>query len=271
MSRKRANMATSQEMSRLIEDASRYISIGCYADAKYMLEEYLKHVPKDSRNADGSYSYTFEDIAEYYLALNKFQGGPKLRWSKYKTSEAYFLLSTIALEEGNVQTASLMLEQSLSFNPINAYARMQKAEIQRRYQDWDAMLDCLSEAYEYICTEEGIAKFFRMYASCYEVCGQDEIAICLYSLSLVYEKSTIAADAVFALQDLTGYTMENFSMSDRMRLLRNYDLPLSVSRDNLNILGRLMRDDKIHQKYPEEMKKIVQRFTVLSSAYDMGY
>jgi hypothetical protein len=149
--------------------------------------------------------------------------------------------------------------------------KMQKAEIQRRYQDWDAMLDCLSEAYEYICTEEGIAKFFRMYASCYEVCGQDEIAICLYSLSLVYEKSTIAADAVFALQDLTGYTMENFSMSDRMRLLRNYDLPLSVSRDNLNILGRLMRDDKIHQKYPEEMKKIVQRFTVLSSAYDMGY
>ena len=264
-------MATSQEISHLIESASMYIERGSYADAKYLLEEYLKHVPKDSQNQDGSFSYTFSDMAEYYVALTKFKGGPKLKWSKYKTSEAYFLLSTIALEEGKVQQSELLLEKSLTFNPINEFARMQKAEIQRRYQDWDAMMECLAEAYEYVCTELGIAKFFRMYASCYEEQGHDDIAMCLYSISLVYEKSQIAADAVFHLQYTTGYTMETFSMRDRIMLLRNFDIPLSVSRENLDIMGNLMRDDRIQQKYPEDVQKVVQRFTILSSAYDLGY
>lgn len=265
------SMAVNAEIDKLITDAALYIERENYVEAKALLEEYLKHVPLSAHNQDGSYSYTFEDISEYYLALYKYNGKRKIKWAKYKTSEAYYMLSIIALAEGDANLAARFLKTSLSFNPINAYARLQVAEIQRRYQDWDKMIDALFAAYDYICTEEAIAKFFRMLASCYQEQSSDDIALCLYSVSLVYEKSPLAADAVFELQDATGITMDNFSMMERIKLLRNYELPLSVSKDNLQILGKLMRDDRIQQKYPEDVQKVVQRFTVLSSAYDLVY
>ena len=264
-------MAVKAEIDKLITDAAMYIERENYIEAKLLLEEYLTYAPLSAHNKDDSYSYTFEDISEYYLALHKYNGKRKIKWAKYKTSEAYYMLSTIALANGDAKLASQLIKTSLSFNPINAYARLQVAEIQRRYQDWDRMLEALFAAYDYICTEEAVAKFFRMAASCYQEQGSDDIALCLYSLSLVYEKSPIAADAVFMLQDMTGITMESLPMHERIKFIRNCELPLSVSKENLNILGKLMRDDKIQQKYPEEIQKVVQRFTVLSAAYDLTY
>lgn len=254
-----------KSLNKKIEEANNCILQHNYESAKKILNEYLEAALSAYKEDQITRYFTFRDIIEFYCSKEKLNIQKKVIWIDLRTDDAYKLLAYIAIEERNFPKAIDYLEKGLYFNPMNLEIRFEYAELYKMQNNMEKMYELTKNIYDYIYDPIMLAKYYRLLGYYFTEKQNYDVAYSLYAISIYYENNEIAHDEINYIKQKTGNPNFEKTMSEILNLLRQQNIPITISKSNLDQLKNLSIEKQVIEKQSELIKYLNNIINILTT------
>lgn len=121
-----------------------------FTKAKSLINAFLEETLSLYKEDETTRYYSFNDIAEFYCALDLIDTTKKIVWISLRYDLAYKILAFIASEEHDFTKAREYLDKGAYYNPMNSGILFERAESYKMEKDIDNMFKTAKEIYKYI-------------------------------------------------------------------------------------------------------------------------
>lgn len=251
-------------LNKKIDEANNYVLQRNYAPAKKILNEYLEGALNVYKEDQITRYFTFKDIIEFYCSKEKLNIQKKAVWVDLRTDDAYKLLAYIASEEKKFSQAIEYLEKGLYFNPMNLGIRFEFAESYKMQKNLEKMYDSIKNIYDYIYDPSMLSRYYRLLGYYFIEKQNYDVAYSLYAISVYYENSEMAHHEINYIKQQTGNPNFEKTTSEILNLLKQHNIPTTISQSNLNQLKNLSIEKEVIEKQPsliQYLNEIINIFT----------
>ena len=251
-------------LNKKIDEANNYVLQRNYAPAKKILNEYLEGALNVYKEDQITRYFTFKDIIEFYCSKEKLNIQKKAVWVDLRTDDAYKLLAYIASEEKKFSQAIEYLEKGLYFNPMNLGIRFEFAESYKMQKNLEKMYDSIKNIYDYIYDPSMLSRYYRLLGYYFIEKQNYDVAYSLYAISVYYENSEMAHHEINYIKQQTGNPNFEKTTSEILKLLKQHNIPTTISQSNLNQLKNLSIEKEVIKKQPsliQYLNEIINVFT----------
>lgn len=256
-------MEDKKNINEKIVEAGVLIGKKDYEKAKDILNEYINE-NKDSYKSDDVINYSFKNLSEFYLFVNKVVTKKQTFWINAKVDDAYRLLGYIAVEEQEYDKALDYLKESLKYNPVNLDTFFEMTESYKMNKDLKMMKETLDGLYEYIHEPVSLSRYYRNLGFYYIEKEEYELAFSLYLISLEYDFNQFALSEMLYIRKMLKDNEYNISKKDAIKMIENNGIRLGISESNLSLLNNLSKDKKLEEKNKKYILKIRNDIKILT-------
>ena len=243
-----------KSLNKKIDEANNYILQHNYEPAKKILNEYLDAALNAYKEDQITRYFTFKDVIEFYCSKEKLNIQKKLVWIDLRTDDAYKLLAYIASEEKNFSQAIDYLEKGLYFNPMNLGLRFEYAESYKMQHNMEKMYESTKNIYDYIYDPIMLARYYRLLGYYFVEKENYDVAYSLYAISIYYENNEMAHHEINYIKQKTGNPDFEKTTAEILNLLKQQNIPITISESNLNQLKNLSVEKQVIEKQPALIK-----------------
>ena len=237
-------------LNKKIDEANTYVMQRNYEPAKKLLNEYLEGALNIYKEDQITRYFTFKDIIEFYCSKEKLNIQKKAVWVDLRTDDAYKLLAYIASEEKNFSQAIEYLERGLYFNPMNLGLRFEFAESYKMQNNIEKMYEAINNIYDYIYDPSMLSRYYRLLGYYFIEKQNYDVAYSLYAISVYYENSEMAHHEINYIKQQTGNPNFEKTTAEIINLLKQQNIPTTISQSNLNQLKNLSIEKQVIEKQP---------------------
>lgn len=251
-------------LNKKIDEANNFIMQRNYEPAKKLLSEYLEGALNIYKEDQITRYFTFKNIIEFYCSKEKLNIQKKLVWVDLRTDDAYKLLAYISSEEKDFSKAIDYLEKGLYFNPMNLGIRFEYAEAYKMQNNLDKMYDSIKNIYEYIYDPSMLARYYRLLGYYFIEKQNYDVAYSLYAISVYYENNEMAHHEINYIKQQTGNQGFEKTTQEILSLLKQQNIPITISQSNLNQLKNLAVEKQVIEKQPaliQYLNEVISIFT----------
>ncbi len=239
-----------------------------FTKAKSLINAFLEETLSLYKEDETTRYYSFNDIAEFYCALDLIDTTKKIVWISLRYDLAYKILAFIASEEHDFTKAREYLDKGAYYNPMNSGILFERAESYKMEKDIDNMFKTAKEIYKYIFNYYDLARYYRLLGYCYIEKDQLDVAYALYAISIYYENSQMAHNEIDYIKIKMGKPDYKMSTKEILDALAREQIAVTISYNNLAKLVQLARDEEITKKEPELVQKLSDTIVKMLSPID---
>lgn len=162
-------------------------------EALNVIKPAISYIEKIENVSDNEASYTFDSAIEFVAYIVYLKNDKKdTKWSSEIYSRIYTQYGYLLIEKNQLDLAHRMLKNALKFNPMSIGAYFELSSIALKQNNLQQYYDYTLKAGKRCLTFKGIAKYFRNLGYYYIQKKEYKLAICLYNISLIYDKNNYA-------------------------------------------------------------------------------
>ena len=235
-----------------------------YDRAQKKLEDMLENsTQKEVEDSEFMY-HTFGNVVEHIIYLNFFHSKKENKLPEQKMSEIYLYLADIAGFNHDYEKAIEYLEESLKWNPVDSFVKLDYANMYRQLGNLERFRAELEKSWVYIYDSRDLAKFYRDMGWYYIERERYDIANALYSISLDFERNELATKELKYIAEKEDRDYRLSTKDEINKLLVDYNIPRGF---NPKIVKILEDNYDVEIKRKEQRKKIIEKIS--RTLYDM--
>ena len=208
----------------------------------------ISYIEKIDNISNDEVSYTFDSAIEFVAYIVYLKNDKKdTKWCSEIYSRIYTQYGYILIEKDELDLAYRMLKNALRWNPMSIGAYFELSSIALIRNNLSEYYDYTIKAGKRCLTFKGIARYFRNLGYYYTQKKEYKLAICLYNISLIYDKNNYAFSQ---LDYIKGILKDKFEIPEYKEC---FDYAKEKEVDilpNIKLLGKLygFADNQMNNK-----------------------
>ena len=235
-----------------------------YDRAQKKLEDMLESSTQKEVEDSQFLFHSFGSVVEHIIYLNFFHPKKENKLPEQKTSEIYLYLADIAGFTHDYDKAIELLEESLKWNPVDPFVKLDYANMYRQVGNLERFRSELEKTWVYVYDSRDLAKFYRDMGWYYIERERYDIANALYSISMDFERNELAVKELKYIAEKEDRDYRLSTKDEINKLLVDYNIPRGF---NPKIVKILEDNYDVEIKRKDQRKKIIEKIS--RTLYDM--
>lgn len=231
-------MGSSDRIYELYNEAKKCIEGKKYSRAVKVLEEMTGLAEKEYKGREGKW-FSFNHILETYYYVCFMKDASPLQYTEYNISAFYRLYGFSLMKLTRYEKAKDAYLQAVKWNPVDLDSYVQMAELYKQMKDLEGVKKVTMKFYDFCCTRETMARFYRNMGYYYLEKNELETAAALYQYSNIFCPTDSAARELRFIERAWDKEMTEYDIPSIQKLLSENNIPLGPNPDTIGITFRV--------------------------------
>ncbi len=232
------NMSKSDKIYELYDESKKCIESKRYSDAVKVLKEMIGLAEKEYEEKDGKW-FSFNHILETYYYVSFMKDASPLQYTEYNISAFYRLYGFSLMKLERYEKAKDAYIQAVKWNPVDLDSYVQMAELYKQMKDLEGVKSVTMNFYNYCCTRETMARFYRNMGYYYLEKDEFETAAALYQYSNIFCYTDSADRELRFIGRAQDKEIPQYDIPVMQKILGENGIPLGPNPDTIGITFRV--------------------------------
>lgn len=231
-------MSNSDKIYDLYEKSKKCIEGKKYSDAIKVLKDMIELAENEYAEKDGKW-FSFNHILETYYYVYFMKDSAQLQYTEYNISAFYRLYGFSLMKLERYEKAEEAYNQAIKWNPVDLDSFVQMAELYKMMKKLEDVKNVTMKFYNYCCTRQTMARFYRNMGYYYLEKNELEIAAALYQYSNIFCYTDSADRELRFIERALDKGLPEYDIPVLQNILKENSIPMGPNPDTIGITFRV--------------------------------